>query len=105
MFGDMFGKMEERQKALKEKLKDIEVETHAGGGAILVRANANRTLTKIEIDRDKIDFDDEEQLAEILMVAVNDVLDKAEVKERDESKKMLQDLLPPGMGGLSNLFS
>lgn len=101
----MFDKMEEQQKELKEKLSKIEVGSSAGGGAVEVTCDASRTVREISIDPQKMDLEDIDELQEILLVAINDALDKAEEKEREVSSEMLKDLLPPGMGGLSNLFS
>ena len=100
MFGDLFGNMEEQQKALKQQLETISVEAQAGDGAITITANANRVITNIAIDTEKLDMSDAEELEDLLMVAVNRVLDEAAMKEAEASQKLIQDMLPPGMGGL-----
>lgn len=104
MFGDLLGNMEEKQKAMREKLAQIVVEAEAGGGAVKITANAARELTNISIDKDALDLDDIEQLEDLLLVAVNRVLEKISAKEQEESQNMINDMLPPGMGDLSNLF-
>ena len=100
MFGDLFGNMEEQQKALKEQLDTINVEAQAGDGAIRITANANRVITNIAINAEKLDMSDAEELEDLLMVAVNRVLEEAAMKEAEASQKLIQDMLPPGMGGL-----
>lgn len=99
MFGDLFGQMEEQQKALREKLRTISVEAEAGDEAIKITANAAREITNITIDPAIIDPDDAEQLEDLLLVAINRVLEKAATKESAESQKLINDMLP-GMDGL-----
>lgn len=100
MFGDLFGNLEEQQNALKEQLSQIFVTENAEDGAIVVTADANRTITNISIDPEKLDLSDSEQLEDLLMVAINRVLEQAAAKEAEASQKLVQDMLPPGMGGL-----
>lgn len=100
MFGDLFGQMEEQQKALREKLSTIPVEAEAGDGAVKITANAAREITNIKIDPAVLDPEDPEQLEDLLLVAINRVLEKAAVKEAAESQKLISNMLPPGMEGL-----
>lgn len=100
----MFGQFEEQQKALQEELKQITVEAQAGDGAIKVSANATRELTNIAIDTSKLDMSDAEELEDLLMVAVNRVMELAAAKEAEKTQAMVQSILPPGMGGLANMF-
>ena len=100
----MFGDMEEKQKMLKVKLAEIMVDAESGDGAIKVRANANRELVNISIDPSIIDPEDSEQLEDLLLVAINRVIQLAGEKEAEEAQKLIQDMLPPGLGGLSDLF-
>lgn len=104
MFGDILGDMEERQREMREKLAAITVEAEAGDGAVRVTADATRKITNIAIDKDALDLEDTEQLEDLLLVAINRALDKAAAKEAAESQNMLKDMLPPGMGDLSDLF-
>lgn len=100
MFGDLLGNMEEKQKAMREELASITVEAEAGNGAVKVKANANREILNISIDRDALDWDDVEQVEDLIVVAVNEVLKKAAEREAAESQRLLKDMLPPGLGGM-----
>lgn len=100
MFGDLFGQMEEQQKALREKLSEIMVEAEAGDGAVKITANAAREVTNIKLDPSILDPEDPEQLEDLLLVAINRVLEKAALKEAAESQKLISNMLPPGMEGL-----
>lgn len=104
MFGDLMGNMEERQKELKSKLAEMIVEAEAADGAVKVTANANREIINISINKDALDWDDQEQVEDIVMVAVNRALEKAAVKEAEESQNLIKDMLPPGLGGMSDLL-
>jgi DNA-binding YbaB/EbfC family protein len=104
MFGDLMGNMEERQKELKSKLAEIIVEAEAGDGAIKVTANANREIINISINKEALDWDDQEQIEDLMVVAVNRALEKAIEKEAIESERLIKDMMPPGFGGLSDLF-
>ena len=98
------GDMEERQKAMREALSQIEVNAEAGDGAIKVVANANREIINISINKEALDWEDHEQVEDLILVAINRALELAAQKEAEESQKMIKDMLPPGLGDLQNLF-
>lgn len=103
MFGDLMGNMEEKQKAMKEKLNTI-ILTEDADGSIQVTANANLEITNISINKEAIDLEDMEQLEDLLMGAINRVIEKATEQQAIESQKMMKDMMPPGLGGLGDLF-
>lgn len=100
MFGDLMGNMEEKQKALQEKLSNIEVEGDAGDRAVVVKANGNKEVLNISIDQNKVSLDDVEELEDLVLIAVNRALASAAEKAEAESQSMISDMLPPGLGGL-----
>lgn len=104
MFGNMFGNIEERQEELQRKLESIALESSVRDGAIVVKANAKREILDILIDNDKIDVSDVDQLQDLLVTAVNDVIAMASEAEKNESEKLIREIMPPGLGGLGNLF-
>jgi DNA-binding protein YbaB len=104
MFGNMFGDLEEKQKALKEKLADVLIDHEVGDGAIRLQADANRRITNIRIDPDKVDPADTEQVEDLLVVGINELLQKAAEKEAEAANEMMKDMLPPGLGDLGKLF-
>ena len=99
MFGNMFGDLEEKQKALKERLSSILVDHEIGNGAIKMQADANRQITNISLDRKKFDPDDLEQLEDLLVVGMNELLAKAAKMEAEAAQELMKDMLPPGLGG------
>ncbi len=82
--------MEEQQKALEES----EFSTTAGGGAVEVTVTGKKVLTKVKLDPDAVDPDDVEMLEDLIMVAVNDALKKA-----DEASSAAMSRMTGGMGG------
>lgn len=104
MFGDMFGDLEKKQQEMRDQLSEIRVEADAGDGAIKVVANANRQIVNISINKDALDWEDVEQIEDLLTVAVNRALEKAATQEAEAAQKLMQDMMPPGMGDLSGLF-
>ncbi len=104
MFGDLLGNLEEQQQQMAEKLESITVEADAGGGAVKVSATASRKILNISIDKEKLDWGDVEMVEDLVLTAVNNALEKAAIKEAAESKKMISQMMPSGLGGLSGLF-
>ncbi len=100
----MFGNIEEMQSQMRESLKAITVETQAGGGVIKLEGNAARELTNIKIDPDFLKEAETEEVEDLLLVAFNELITKATEAEATQSQEMLKNIMPPGMGGLSNLF-
>lgn len=104
MFGDLFGNMEEKQKALKQKLATMTVEIEVGDGAVSIEANCNREITNVRLNAEKLDLQDVEQLEDLLLVGINRALERAAQKEAAETENLLKDMLPPGMGDMGSLF-
>ncbi len=104
MFGDLFGDMEEKQKALRERLAGITLEAEAGDGTVKVAANANREIINLSISDDLLASDDREQLEDLVVVAVNRALALAAEREAEESQALLKSMLPPGLEGLGGMF-
>ncbi len=100
MFGDLLGNMEEKQAAMKKKLAEIIVKEEVGDKAVVIEANANREIINIKIDKTKLNSGDSEELEDLLLIAINRVLAQAAEREAIESQKLINDMLPPGMGGL-----
>lgn len=100
----MFGNLEDMQKQMQEALKEITVSAEAGGGVIKIEANATRQITNIKIDPDFLKEAEAEEVEDLMLVAINNAISAAAAQEAAQSEKMLKDMMPPGMGGLSGLF-
>jgi len=92
------GNMEEKQKAMKEKLKAIQIDETIEG--IKISGNGAREITNISISEDYLKEEKKEELEDLLLVAFNNILDKISEEEAKESQNMISQMLPPGMEGL-----
>jgi len=99
----MFGNIQEKQAEMQKKLAAILVEAEAGDGAVKITANATRQITDIKINPN-FKFSDNEELEDLLLIAINRAIAKAAEIEASESQKMISEMLPPGFGNLGSLF-
>ena len=100
MFGNLFGDVQQKQEDMKRQLATFLVEAEAGDGAVKVKANAARQILNVSFDKSKLDWNDQEQVEDLTLAAVNRALELATAKEQEEAQKMLQEMLPPGFGNL-----
>ena len=66
--------MEEKQQAVAAK----EIETSAGGGAVIVKATGDKVIKEIIIKPEVVDSNDVEMLQDLIITAVNEALSKAD---------------------------
>lgn len=100
----MFGDLEKMQTEMREKLASITVEAESGDGAVTVSMTANLEVQNIKVDATKIDLKDAEQLEDLLVVAVNEAIVKAQTKAAAETQKMMNSIIPGGLGSLGGMF-
>jgi DNA-binding YbaB/EbfC family protein len=96
---DMFGKFSELQSKVeeaKQELAKLEVEAEAGGGMVKVRANGQRKILDIELDKDVIDPEDAEMLEDLVVAGVNKALEKAEEAAQEKMQNTYKDMIPGG---------
>lgn len=70
--------MQERMEAVQAEVEQKTVEATAGGGVITVIANGKKEIESIKIKPEAVDPDDVETLEDLIMVAVNDAIKKAD---------------------------
>ncbi len=92
--------MKEKQAEMKARLADEIMETDVEDGAILIKVNGNREIVDLQIDLEKIDLRDKERLEDLLVIAINQALEMAAEREAAEAQKMIEEMMPPGLGGL-----
>lgn len=71
-------KMQAEMARVQEELASKMVEATAGGGAIKIVANGHKEIQEVVIDPGVIDADDVEMLQDLILVAVNEALRKAD---------------------------
>jgi len=99
----MFDKLLEAQKKaeeIKNRLDTIAVNAEVEGGKISVTSTANKALTAIHIDPEFLKGAEKEELEELLLTAINKVLQQAEQVSQTEMQAATRDM----MGGLGNIF-
>ncbi len=82
------------RKLQKELAKQI-IEVTAGDGAVTIKINGEQKIKKIEIDPERVDLDDIEELEGWIESAVKESIDK--------SQKVAAEKMKPMMGQLGNL--
>jgi DNA-binding YbaB/EbfC family protein len=96
---DMFGKIQEMQSKMQEAqegLKDVIVEAEAGGGMVKVKANGNKQIVSIEMDKDVVDPEDKEMLEDLIVAGVNKAIEKAEEASKEKMQEMYKGMIPGG---------
>lgn len=90
-------KMQEQLAAAQEKLTDIEVSSSTGGGMVKMTATADMQITSVTIDPQALDPEDVELLQDMILTAVNDVLDSAKNAANQQVSAATGGLTIPGL--------
>ncbi len=86
--------MKEQMDVLKERLNSISVKGDCQG--VTVVANGNRKIMEVIIPKESMEAGDNEELAELVLMATNQALENAENLNETEMRGMAGGL----MGGL-----
>ncbi len=90
-------KMQEEMERVQEELEDKEVEATSGGGVVTVKANGKKEILSIKIQPEAVDPDDVETLEDLVMVAVNDAIKKADDMMTEGMSEVTGGLNIPGL--------
>ncbi|HEX9935265.1 MAG TPA: YbaB/EbfC family nucleoid-associated protein [bacterium] len=91
-------KMQEDLARAQEALGNLIVEGSAGGGAVIVTATGKQQIRSVKIDPEVVKSDDVEMLEDLILVAVNQALDKSQEAAKEELQKV-------GGGMMGNFLS
>lgn len=91
-------KMQERMEEIKQEVCQIEFASTAGGGAVEAIANGSKQLVKIKIKPEVVDLADLEMLQDLIVVAVNNSLQKASEHYDNQINQITGGLNIPGLG-------
>lgn len=89
-FGNMQNLMKQAQKMqqeMQDKQEEVakkDIETSAGGGAVIVRANGSKVIKEIIIKPEVVNPEDTEMLQDLILTAVNEALNKADTMMQSE---------------------
>ena len=81
-------KMQQSIQKLQEELEAREFEASSGGGMVTVKANGKKELISIKISPETVDPDDVEMLEDMVLAAVNQVLQQVEETSEKEMSKL-----------------
>lgn len=90
-------KMQRDLARIQEELKERMVEGSAADGAIKVVASGAQEVVSIRLDSAVVDPDDVETLEDLLIVAVNQALEKARELHKTETERVTGGLSMPGL--------
>lgn len=90
-------KMQEDMAKMQTDLESKEYEATAGGGAVLIRVNGKKEITKIELKPSVVDPDDIEMLQDLIMIAVNEAIRSADEAASSAMGKMTGGMNIPGL--------
>lgn len=71
-------KMQEEMERVQSELEDKTVDVASGGGAVEVTVNGKKEIVSIKIKPEAVDPEDVETLEDLVMVAVNEAIKKAD---------------------------
>ena len=92
--------LQTRMKEMQETASSLTVEAQSGGGMVRVVVDGTLRLRKIEIDAAIVAANDKSMLEDLIQVAVNDGMARAQKMLADEMSKLgpLSGLQIPGFG-------
>lgn len=90
-------KMQQDMARVQEELEQKLVEASSGGGMVTVKATGKKQITDIIIKPEAVDPDDIEMLQDLILVAVNDAINKADEMVQGEMGKITGGMNIPGL--------
>ena len=98
--------MQENLSKAQDELQDMKVEGSSGGGMVMVTANGKQEILGIKIDPEVVDKEDVEMLEDLIVAAVNQAMEKANVLASEHMGKSAGGMMPnlppgfkiPGLG-------
>ena len=103
MLEDMMGKLQNMQEQMQEsqkKLNEIFVEADQAEGKIKVVCTAAKNVKDISIDAEMLKTAEKEEIEDLLVLALNEALQKAEEIATKEMSAFGGDILPDGLKDL-----
>jgi len=90
-------KMQAEMERIKNELEAKEYEATAGGGAVTVKMSGKKQITEIVLSPDVVDPDDIEMLQDLIIVAVNDAINKIDEEAANKMGKLTGGINIPGL--------
>ena len=90
-------KMQEEMERVQGELEEKTVEATSGGGAVKVVVSGKKEIVSLKIDKDAVDPEDVETLEDMITVAVNDAIGKADEMMAEGMSAVTGGLNIPGL--------
>lgn len=94
------GNMQQKQEEMKNSLAGITVTASAEGVTIV--GDAAKHIKDVSISAEYLATERKEELEDLVLVAINDYMEKVAAVEAQASQSLINDMLP-GMGGMFGL--
>ena len=89
--------MQEKMGTIQEEVEKQEVEATAGGGAVTVKMSGKKEVLSVSIKPEAVDPEDVETLEDLITVAVNDAIKKAEALMEEAMSELTGNINIPGL--------
>lgn len=99
----MFDKLNQAKQMAEEtkaRLSHISVEGIAASGKVKIVADANKKVKEVFVDQSLLHAEHQEELQDLLAIAIEDVMTKAENVASAEMQAVMNAMLPGGLGKL-----
>ena len=90
-------KMQEDMEKAQKEIEEMEFSSSAGGGVVEASVNGKKSVLSIKLDPAVVDPDDVEMLQDLIMVAINDAMAKADKFNEDKMGKLTGGINIPGL--------
>jgi len=94
---NLMQQMQKRLMKMQEELAEETVEATAGGGVVKAVVTGQQRLVSVEIDPGAVDPEDVEMLQDVIVVAVNDALTKAQEMAAERLSSLTGGMKIPGL--------
>lgn len=93
------GEAQEKMQLVKQRLGTIILEESELEGVVVIQISADKKIKKITINDEFYNKYDNEEREDILLEALNNALEKAELRGKEEMKNEMKGILPniPGL--------
>lgn len=90
-------KMQAEMEKMQAEMEETKYEATAGGGAVAVVVSGKKELLEVNISPEACDPDDVEMLQDLIIVAVNDAMKKADEASMNQMGKITGGMNIPGL--------
>ena len=93
----MMAQAQAMQSKLQDELAAVRIEATAGGGMVKITMSGTKEVLGVAIDKAAVDPEDVETLEDLVMVAVNDALRKANETSQKRMASVTGGVRVPGL--------